>query len=79
MVKIIHFMLIFSTIKFFIVEIIIHFFYNEKLQALIGKKSNKKYMFGDSVTIEVISASKETGLIDFALVNENGDKGGNSK
>lgn len=56
-----------------------YFFYNEKLQALIGKKSNKRYMFGDSVKIEVIAASKETGLIDFALVNENGDKGGNTK
>ena len=56
-----------------------YFFYNEKLQALIGKKSNKRYMFGDSVKVEVIAASKETGLIDFALVNENGDKGGNTK
>ena len=56
-----------------------YFFYNEKLQALIGKKSNKRYMFGDSVKVEVVAASKETGLIDFALVNENGDKGGNTK
>ena len=56
-----------------------YFFYNEKLQALIGKKSNKRYMFGDSVKVEVIAASKETGLIDFALINENGDKGGNTK
>ena len=47
-----------------------YFTYNEKLQALIGKQSNKKYMFGDEVLVEVIGASKENSTVDFKLIEE---------
>ena len=44
--------------------------YNEKLLSLINKSTKKKYTFGDTVTVKVLRASKETAMIDFTLVNK---------
>ncbi|MCM1053232.1 MAG: ribonuclease R [Ruminococcus sp.] len=47
-------------------------YYNHvpELLSLIGKSTKKTYRVGDKVRIKVINASKETALIDFALVEE---------
>ena len=47
-------------------------FYNyipEKL-ALIGQNTKTQYRIGDKVKIKVIASSKETSMIDFALVKD---------
>ena len=45
--------------------------YVEDIMALVSKSNKKKYMFGDSVIVKVIGASKETSMIDFELVERN--------
>ena len=40
----------------------------EDSMALVNKGNKKKYMFGDSVIVRVISANKDTSMIDFELV-----------
>lgn len=47
-----------------------YYIYNRELSAILGKNSKKMYMYGDSVTVEVIAASKETSQVDFRLVSE---------
>lgn len=52
-------------------------FYNyipEKL-ALIGQETKKQYRIGDIVKIKVINASKQTAMIDFAIVKESDEDG----
>lgn len=44
--------------------------YVEDKQCLVNKSNKKEYTFGDSVIVKVISASKETSMIDFELVLE---------
>ena len=44
--------------------------YNEKLLSLINKVNKRKFTFGDSVKVQVISASKETSMIDFKIVDD---------
>ncbi len=44
-----------------------YFTYNKDLMALIGKRTNKKYSFGDDVTVRVIGASKENSTVDFEI------------
>ncbi len=53
-----------------------YYAYNRELSAILGKNSKKMYMYGDSVTVEVIAASKETSQVDFKLVSgdDNGQK-----
>ena len=46
-----------------------YYAYNRELNAILGKNSKKTYMYGDSVMVEVIAASKEKAQIDFKLVN----------
>ena len=48
-----------------------YFIYNKELNAILGKNSKSRYMYGDSVTVEVIKASRETSQIDFALIKNN--------
>lgn len=47
-----------------------YYVYNRDLSAITGKNSKKMYMYGDSVTVEVIGANKETSQVDFNLVKE---------
>ena len=46
-----------------------YYIYNKELNAILGKNSKKMYMYGDSVIVKVIKASKETAQVDFELVN----------
>ena len=47
-----------------------YYIYNNDLMSLIGKRTNKKYSFGDEVIVKVIGASKENSSIDFEVVEE---------
>jgi len=42
----------------------------EEQLCLINRKSKDKYSFGDSVIVKLVSASKETSMIDFELVSK---------
>ena len=44
--------------------------YIEDSMSIINRKTKEKYSFGDSVIVKVISASKETSMIDFSLVSK---------
>ena len=55
-----------------------YYFYDETTFSLVGKRSKKRYMLGDSINIIVDSVVKEKGLINFKPYKK-GDKNGNSK
>ncbi len=55
-----------------------YYFYQESSYSLIGKRTKKKYMLGDKVTVIVDSVIKEKGLINFKLAKK-GDKNGNKQ
>ena len=40
------------------------------MMALIGKKTKKKYAFGDKITIRVVRADKDKSEIDFEVYDE---------
>lgn len=42
--------------------------------ALIGNNTKKQYRIGDMVKIKVVSASKETAMIDFVIMEEENDR-----
>jgi len=44
--------------------------YIEREMCLVNRKNNQKFCFGDSVIVKVISASKETSMIDFMLIDK---------
>ena len=60
-----------------------YYVYNKELNAILGKNSNNRYMFGDKVKVEVIASNKETSQIDFKLIggfiNEKKEKENKSK
>ena len=45
----------------------------EDSMSLIHRHSKEKYSFGDSVVVRLISASKETSMIDFELISKKKD------
>ena len=45
----------------------------EEQLCLIHRNSKEKYSFGDSVIVKLISASKETSMIDFELISKKKD------
>ena len=47
-----------------------YFAYNKDLMALVGKRHNKKYGFGDKVTVRVVSADKDKSQVDFEIYEE---------
>lgn len=51
--------------------------YNSDIMAIIGDATKEMFRLGDEVKVKVISASKESKQIDFALVR--GDGNGNTK
>lgn len=56
-------------------------FYNyvpEKL-ALIGSNTKKQYRIGDQIRVRVTAASKETAMIDFAILKEDEEKNGSQE
>ena len=55
-----------------------YYFYDESTFSLVGKRSKKRYMLGETIEIVVDSVIKEKGLINFRLYKK-GDKNGNTK
>ncbi len=47
-----------------------YFTYVPEILAMIGKSTKKTYRLGDKVRVKCVSASKESSLIDFELVND---------
>lgn len=47
-----------------------YFVYNKDLMALVGKRTNKIYGFGDKVTIKVIGADKDKSQVDFEIYED---------
>lgn len=45
-----------------------YFVYNKDLMSLVGKRANKRYGFGDKITVKVIGADKDKSQIDFEIV-----------
>lgn len=45
-----------------------YFAYNKDLMSLVGKRTNKRYGFGDKITVKVIGADKDKSQIDFEIV-----------
>ena len=41
---------------------------NEKLYAVVGKNTGKKYSLGDKIRVKLISADPERKTLDFAFV-----------
>ncbi len=48
-----------------------YFVYNPDMLSLIGKRTNKRYMFGDKIKVEVIGADKDKSQVDFIIYEEN--------
>ena len=42
--------------------------------ALLGKRSKRKYAFGDKVVVKVVSADKDKSTIDFEIYEEEKNK-----
>lgn len=45
-----------------------YYIYNKELNAILGKNTKIRYMYGDKVYVEVTKASRETSQIDFELI-----------
>jgi len=48
-----------------------YFLYDEQRKIIIGEHTHKTYQVGDTITIQVIYANKETTQIDFKAIPEN--------
>ena len=48
-----------------------YFVYNPDMLALIGKRTNKRYMFGDKIKVQVIGADKDKSQVDFIIYEDN--------
>lgn len=44
-----------------------YYIYNPDLMALLGKKTKKKYAFGDEIVVKVIGADKDRSTVDFEI------------
>lgn len=51
-----------------------YYVYNKDLMALVGKRTNKIYGFGDKVTVKVIGADKDKSQVDFEIYEEKTNK-----
>ena len=47
-----------------------YFVYNPDMLSLVGKRTNKRYMFGDKIKVEVLSADKDKAQIDFIIYED---------
>ena len=54
-----------------------YFTYNPDMLALVGKRTKKKYSFGDKIKVQVVSADKDKMQVDFAIYEEEKKKKGN--
>ena len=48
-----------------------HYLYSKELNAMLGRRKNNRYVYGDKVVVEVTKASRETAQVDFRIVREN--------
>ena len=48
-----------------------HYLYSKELNAMLGRRKNNRYVYGDKVVVEVVKASRETAQVDFRIVREN--------
>ena len=55
-----------------------YYFYDESTYSLVGKRSKRRYMLGNDISIIVDSVVKEKGLINFKIYKK-GDKSGNKQ
>ncbi len=55
-----------------------YYFYDESTFSLVGKRSKKRYMLGQTISIVVDSTDKEKGLVNFKVYKK-GDARGNTK
>lgn len=55
-----------------------YYFYDESTFSLVGKRSKKRYMLGQTISIVVDSTDKEKGLVNFKVYKK-GDASGNTK
>lgn len=47
-----------------------YFVFDKDLMALVGKRTNKRYSFGDEITIKVVGADKSKSQVDFEIYDE---------
>ena len=47
-----------------------YYVYDQSGYMIYGQKTNRRYMFGDSVTIKVIAANRENSTVDFMILND---------
>ena len=48
-----------------------YYIYNKELNAIIGKNTKNRYMYGDKVLVEVVKASRETSQVDLEICQKN--------
>ena len=48
-----------------------HYLYSKELNAMLGRRKNNRYVYGDKVVVEVTKASRETAQVDFKIIREN--------
>ena len=48
-----------------------HYLYSKELNAMLGRRKNNRYVYGDKVIVEVVKASRETAQVDFKIIREN--------
>ena len=51
-----------------------HYLYSKELNAMLGRRTKNKYVYGDRVLVEVVKASRETSQVDFVIIRENLDE-----
>ena len=51
-----------------------HYLYNKELNAMLGRRNNHRFVYGDKVTVEVVKASRETAQVDFIIVKDNNNE-----
>ena len=54
-----------------------YFTYNPDMLALVGKRTKKRYSFGDKIKVQVVSADKDKMQVDFIIYEEEKKKKGN--
>jgi len=47
-----------------------YYIYDQSGYMIYGQRTNKRYMFGDSVTVKVISANRENSTVDFMIIDD---------
>ena len=47
-----------------------YYMYDESGYMVYGQRTNKRYMFGDTVKIKVIAANRENSTVDFEIIND---------